>query len=125
MKTRNKTFKIILLIFLSLLFLFLALLSVFLITYNIDKQRATNNQEPMFILNKTALNDGGTQFYFGIGYQIIKWKIMADEPGWYYMGTEYHTLFNLRSIDELCAEGPLIELEYTEIKCENSQENGK
>jgi hypothetical protein len=65
------------------------------ITFNIDKYRAENNMNPIFIFQKDFANDGGSVLYRGFGYQIMKWKIAQDfEAGAYLVGNEYYFWFN-------------------------------
>lgn len=43
----------------------------------IDSSRFFANKEPIFILNKTSYSEGGTTFYYGLGYQFIDWHILS------------------------------------------------
>ena len=114
MKSNIIAKKIIIVSLISVI-IFSILICVSLVTYNIDKRRVFNDETPKFIISKNGMNDGGTGIYYGLGYQIIKWKCMHgnygenfdDDEGYYYVGIECHYLFEM--IDPV--QGPSIELE--------------
>ena len=60
--------------------------------YAVDISRAKNNQKPIFVINKTLLDDGGTVVYSGLGYQIVVWHKMTGRPRTFYYGVESHYL---------------------------------
>ncbi len=47
--------------------------------YHIDLNLIENNKNPIFIIRKDILNDGGTTVFYGIWYQIIKWHKMEGK----------------------------------------------
>ena len=93
------------------MFLMIALLLISSVTYYINIKRIAVNMLPIFTIKTENLNDGGTIIYYGIGYQIIFWKKLSDEPYYYYTGVEYHYLFDM--ID--AKQGPSIDLEYVRL----------
>ena len=65
------------------------------------------------LASKDILNDGGTTIYYGVGYQLIDWKIIDSEEIIkikYKVGKELHVL---RYINPL-TDKPNVELEIVE-----------
>ncbi len=48
-------------------------------TYKYDKSRIAEYSNPKFCIITGYLDDGGTTFYSGFGYQIIKWSTITQE----------------------------------------------
>lgn len=74
----------------------------------IDINRFMKDEEPIFIIKEDILNDGGTKIYYGVGYQLIDWKVIDDTEDTdfsHFIGKEYHVLA-FHDIDK----GPTIEL---------------
>lgn len=95
-------------IFVFVFLVFFLLLICFTIFAAIDIVRFQDGKEPVFIVKKDHLNDGGTTVYYGIGYQLIDWKkidstVISDVHN--VVGREYHILF-YHAIEE----GPTVEL---------------
>lgn len=70
----------------------------------IDCIRFQKDESPIFIIKKDVMNDGGTTIYYGVGYQLIDWKIIdGDETATlkYKVGKEIH-IFNF--VDPLSGE---------------------
>lgn len=79
----------------------------------IDYKRFESNQKPLFCIKTDHLNDGGTTVYYGLGYQLIEWKVVKEsEEGViiYYHGKEKNLLFNMNNI----GDGPKVTLEKRE-----------
>ena len=96
-----------------LLTLILVLFFSFFIFGFIDYNRFMDGKIPIFIINKDILNDGGTTIYYGVGYQLIDWKIIDSEEIIkikYKVGKELHVL---RYINPL-TDKPNVELEIVE-----------
>ena len=92
--------------------IFIVLLFAFMFgTYKYNCARIANNQKPIFIIKKDAMNDGGTQVYYSLGGQYIFWKklgpVSDGEPYYNLAGKETHFLFGM--IDTI-KEGPSVEL---------------
>lgn len=88
----------------------IVLLSSF-IFYRVDSQRVDSGEKPVFCLRKDNFNDGGTVAYYGLGYQIIRYHILGDDPSnieAYYYGIEKHYLIGMR---DCCNSEPIIPLE--------------
>ena len=68
----NKKMKSVIVVF---IFVFI-IISTFVIFGIIDYNRFLDDKTPIFIVEKTIMNDGGTTIYYGIGYQMIDWKII-------------------------------------------------
>lgn len=61
----------------AVIILFVSVLLVFVISfsmYSIDSLRIRKNTNPLFTFYTAYLNDGGSKIYYGLFYQIIKWK---------------------------------------------------
>ena len=93
--------------------LIIILISIFLLlgfvvfsTYFVDLMRISAGKEPLFAICTTEMNDGGSKVYYGLGYQIIMWKRLTDEPDILNVGYEIHLLFQF--VDPL--NGPNVEL---------------
>lgn len=87
----------------------LTLMVLFTILGRIDIYRFTNDREPLFIIKKEYVNDGGTTVYYGVGYQLISWKVIDDRDIvdiTYLSGKEYH-IISFRDVED----GPTIEFE--------------
>lgn len=84
----------------GIVLLALAVLSVTF--YQVDKARVEADKKPVFALIHSACNDGGTTFYYGLGYQIVHWNRIAeqDEMRGYLVGKEYHYLVGFRGKQE-------------------------
>ena len=86
-----------------LIIIIFILFTISFVTYLIDSYRIDNNYKPIFIVHKDQLNDGGTTVYYGIGYQLITWKMLNPDmkssmSGMYYLvGIEKHYIggFNI------------------------------
>lgn len=81
-----------------------------LTTYTIDKNRISEEKDPIFVIKTQGLKDGGSIEYTGLGYRIIKWNIVSDDG--FYTGYEVSTFPNLKYI----YEGPTIDLKYIPVK---------
>lgn len=79
-------------------------------TYMIDSNLVEDNKKPIFIFHTTCLNDGGTQIYYGFGYQIINWNIIGENENIILKGIEKHYLLDI--VDPI--KGPNIKLNETE-----------
>jgi hypothetical protein len=52
----------------------LILIVLHFITYSIDSKRVSESKKPIFVvISLHLIKDGGSQLYYGIGYQVIKW----------------------------------------------------
>ena len=61
----------------AVIILFVSVLLVFVISfsmYSIDSLRIRKNTNPLFTFYTANFNDGGSKIYYGLFYQIIKWK---------------------------------------------------
>lgn len=47
-------------------------------SYNDDLKSLSNNNVPHHFFCKDAVNDGGTQIYYGVGYTVIVWHRIDD-----------------------------------------------
>lgn len=65
-------------------------------TFCIDKSLLEHDKTPFFSIRYTVMNDGGSAAYFGLGYQLIKWKqLESNEIGGYQFGVEAHYLIGI------------------------------
>ena len=71
------------------------LFAVSLLFFQWDKARVSAGKKPLFILHTVSLNDGGTNFYYGLGYQIIKWNRFSNDGNTIFVGTECHYIFGM------------------------------
>lgn len=82
-----------------------------LLSFQIDSKRVDIGEKPLFCLRKDSFDDGGTVAYYGLGYQIIRYHKLGDDPGnvnAYYYGVEKH--YGIGMID-LIHSNPTITLE--------------
>ena len=92
----------------------LCLVCLSLVFHKVDSDLAKQQKKPVFSIAYGHANDGGTTLYLGLGYQIIQWHQLGDEPGYYYIGSETYYwwesgLFPTKSPQvplELVYEGP-------------------
>ncbi len=58
----------------------------------IDTYRFENNQEPIFTFRNVYFKEGGTEFRYGLGYQLIDWHVLdydqENERSFYYTKKE-------------------------------------
>ena len=73
----------------KILIVILCLPIISLTFFGIDMALAGNYKKPIFCLKNMYL-DGGTIECYGLGYQIIIWHKLSDEPGVYLVGVEAH-----------------------------------
>ena len=79
--------------------IFMILIVVLVVLGFFDYNRFKEGKLPLFAVKKDVINDGGTTAYYGIGYQIVNWKIMDSEMKGeevftrYLVGSEFHTLY--------------------------------
>jgi len=72
----------------------LLLATCFFIFFIIDFSRAYENLPPLFCIEETTVNDGGTVIYLGIGYKVIDFHVSlngSDEEAVYYDKTKIGT----------------------------------
>lgn len=60
---------------LTIVLLILVLSTIFFI---IDYSRVTQDKDPLFCIKQTAVSDGGTQIFVGLGYKVISFNSMID-----------------------------------------------
>lgn len=72
------------------------LICVSLVFFSVDVHRAKSGGRPIFSFPALHANDGGTTVYFGLGYEIIQWHRLTEQPGAYQMGVEEYYLFGMR-----------------------------
>ncbi|WP_156136353.1 hypothetical protein [Candidatus Soleaferrea massiliensis] len=85
----------------------LVFFSLSLTSYSVDLSLAKQYKKPVFSLHYMSINDGGSSYYIGLGYQIIMWRKMTGTLSVYKMGTESYYLWGFKS----CMEDPGIPLE--------------
>ena len=64
---------------LTLITVVLLVIAIHISTYAIDKRLIALDKSPKFCLKTGGLKDGGTTFYYGVGYQIIKWNMISSK----------------------------------------------
>ena len=84
----------------GIVLLALAVLSVTF--YQVDKARVEADKTPIFTFINLAYCDGGTEFHYGLGNQIVRWNRIAeqDEVRGYLVGKEYHYLVGFRKMSD-------------------------
>lgn len=70
------------------------IVGISIVTFFIDSTLANNNQAPIFSVPYAHMNDGGSTCYMGLGYQIIRWKVLVYPRG-YNIGVEKHFLMGI------------------------------
>lgn len=74
----------------------LILILCFVLFGAIDMERFQDGKKPVFIIRQDNVEDGGTTVYYGVGYQLISWRMMGENregiPG-DSVGKECHILF--------------------------------
>ena len=89
----------------ALLFLIvISIIAIHFITYERDYKTVISGGSPIFILRETRVKDGGTIIYYGLGYQIIKWKQFyidkINNKEGYKVGIEIYKFPNYRDLKE-------------------------
>lgn len=67
------------------------IVGISILTFFTDSTLADHNRTPLFSIPYAHMDDGGSTCYVGLGYQIIKWKVL-NYPRGYYTGVEKHFL---------------------------------
>lgn len=70
----KKTFLKIVSFVLTLLIIILVLGLIF---FGVDYYRVKNNELPIFCIKRSTLLDGGTNIYYGLGYQVIDYNKLS------------------------------------------------
>ncbi|QLY81554.1 hypothetical protein [Clostridium intestinale] len=84
------------------------------ITYNIDSKRISQDEKPIFVVPTSVAKDGGTTVYRGLGYKVIRWKMISirqvdgNEVQGLMAGYEISTMFKSQNIND----GPKKELKF-------------
>ena len=84
------------------------------ITYNIDSKRISGEEKPIFVVPTSVAKDGGTTIYRGLGYKVIRWKMISirqvdgNEVNGYMTGYEISTMFKSQNIND----GPKKDLKF-------------
>ena len=76
----------------TLLIIIAVIVGFSIITFSVDGTLADNNRTPIFSIPYAHMSDGGSVCYLGLGYQIVKWEILADNRQGYNVGVEKHFL---------------------------------
>lgn len=77
------------------------MISTFVVFGIIDYNRFMDDKTPIFIVKKDGLENGGTIIYYGIGYQLINWKLLdEDSVEYYYAGKEVHFLHYIDPLED-------------------------
>lgn len=90
------------------------LIAMGFVTYNIDSKRISQDEKPIFVVPTSVAKDGGTTIYRGLGYKVIRWKMMSirqvdgNEVQGLMAGYEISTMFNSQDIND----GPKKELRF-------------
>ncbi len=87
---------------------------IHIITYTLDNAMIQKDNEPKFCINTGVLFDGGTKFYYGLGYQIIKWNSMSRQEhyGKYIYGVNHGFEIHRFPFYVDWKKGPTIQLEF-------------
>lgn len=92
----------------------IALITIGFVTYNIDSKRISREEKPIFVVPTLVAKDGGTTIYRGLGYKVIRWKMISirqvdgNEVNGYMTGYEISTMFNSHNIND----GPKKDLNF-------------
>lgn len=84
------------------------------ITYSIDSKRISREEKPIFVVPTSVAKDGGSTLYRGLGYKIIRWKMVSirqvdgNEVQGLMTGYEISTMFNSQDIND----GPKKDLKF-------------
>lgn len=90
------------------------LITIGLVTYNIDSKRISGDKKPIFVVPTLVAKDGGSTVYRGLGYKVIRWKMISirqvdgNEVQGLMTGYEISTMFNSQNIND----GPKKELKF-------------
>ena len=79
----------------SIIVILSVLFAASLLFFQWDIARVNAGEKPLFIIHTDSLNDGGTNFYYGLGYQIIKWNRFSNDGNTIFVGTECHYIFGM------------------------------
>jgi len=84
------------------------------ITYTFDKFLISRDNNPRFCIITGKLKDGGTTFYYGFGYQIIKWNWLQDKQidGKDVLGVEHGFEIHRFPFYIIWLNGPTIDLDF-------------
>lgn len=79
----------------------LILIGLHFITYSVDSKRVSESINPIFAVRAIpAIKDGGSAIYYGIGYQVIKWHKMEQNPERRLLGYEIHKIPFFKSFED-------------------------
>lgn len=83
-----------------------------------DKNLINNDREPFFSIKTGGLKDGGTTFYYGLGYQIIQWNVLKTKNlnGKDIYGVEHGFEIHRFPFFIDWKDGPTIPLEFRQAK---------
>lgn len=90
------------------------LIAIGLVTYNIDSKRISSEEKPIFVVPTLVAKDGGSTVYRGLGYKVIRWKMISirqvdgNEVQGLMTGYEISTMFNSQDIND----GPKKDLKF-------------
>lgn len=89
----------------------LSLIALHFVTYSVDSERVSSSQNPIFAVRAIpAIKDGGTAFYYGIGYQVIRWHKAERNPDRRLLGYEIHRIPFFKNYEE----GPSPKIKYVD-----------
>ena len=79
----------------------LILITLHSITYSVDSKRVSESRNPIFaIISLPLIKDGGSAIYYGIGYQVIRWHRMEQNPERRLLGYEIHRIPFFKSFED-------------------------
>lgn len=82
------------------------LITMGFVTYNIDSKRISQEETPIFVVPTSVAKDGGTTIYIGLGYKVIRWKMISikqvdgNEVQGFMTGYEISTMLKSQNIND-------------------------
>ena len=59
------------------LLIIIVIVALLIVFANIDDNRTRNNEYPLFAMKLVTLEDGGTEYFLGVGYGVLVWRQSA------------------------------------------------
>lgn len=90
------------------------LIAIGFVTYNIDSKRISREEKPIFVVPTLVAKDGGSTVYRGLGYKVIRWKMISirqvdgNEVQGFMTGYEISTMFKSQNTND----GPKKDLKF-------------
>ncbi len=95
----------------KILIILLILICLHFITYSVDSKRVSESKNPIFAIREIfAVKDGGSAFYYGLGYQVLRWHKSEENPQRRLLGYEIRKI----PFFKVYEDGPSKDIKYVD-----------